>query len=528
NTIVRANGVTDIWAADPNGMARPARISATTINWSPSPFGLWTTGTLQYDGSGNVKNMGNASYVYDSLSRVTSATVYPGPYSNGTAHTQGHTYDIYGNITSVTTNGAVLTTGTSNATNRLTGMVTYDSAGNLTSWNGALYEYDAFNQMKRFKSGSEEWLYMYTADDERFWEFKVGANPRFDRFTLRGLDGKPLRVYANSDYTFGNFEDNVYRNGMIVATLTSSGAVQHLHPDYLGTPRLVSDATGRADSVQFHSYYPFGRELAGSYNASYTNRMRFTGHERDLANLSGDGDDLDYMHARHYSPLTARFLSTDPVGGWSTMPQSWNAYGYTIGNPMKYTDPYGLIICEGDTCSDGIDVTTTAPPIEIETFEIPPGSKIPQGPKRDKQPFRKLRMATIRPLGAFCPPIQPSAPPAEAGSLSANVRQVESLPALLASALVVMASWPKGPWDFKHHHTDAYQDFGNFHFGAVSAAAGMPIDLTLWGAGLVHKVLGKDPGSGVGSPLILIPPYGDDYRDQHWIKEGFMWYHYCN
>jgi RHS repeat-associated protein len=345
NSIVRANGVTDNWIADPNGIGRPAEINAFTANWGPSPFGLWTTGSFQYDGSGNVKRMGNASFLYDSLSRVTSGTVYPGPYSNGTAHTQSHTYDAYGNITTVTTNNG--TTGffvnipTSSTTNRLTGTVSYDNAGNLTSWNGANYEYDAFNQMKRFRSGSEEWLYMYDASDERFWEFKVGANPRYDRFTVRGLDGKPLRVYANPGYTWGNFEDYVYRDGMIAATLASDGTVLHQHPDHLGTPRLLSDATGRADRVQFHSYYPFGEELAGSYSAAYTNRMRFTGHERDLANIAGQGDDLDYMHARHYNLSIGKFLSTDRAGGHPSMPQSWNRYNYARNRSLSLVDPNG-------------------------------------------------------------------------------------------------------------------------------------------------------------------------------------------
>ena len=54
-------------------------------------------------------------------------------------------------------------------------LTTYDSAGNLTAWNGAAtYDYDAFNQMWRMKSGNEEWLYVYTADDQRVWTFKVG------------------------------------------------------------------------------------------------------------------------------------------------------------------------------------------------------------------------------------------------------------------------------------------------------------------------------------------------------------------
>lgn len=70
--------------------------------------------------------------------------------------------------------------------------------------------------------------------------------------------------------------------------------------------------------------------------------MKFTGHERDLANVAGDGDDLDYMHARHYSPITGRFLSVDTINGLDTLPQSWNRYAYVHGNPMTNTDPWGL------------------------------------------------------------------------------------------------------------------------------------------------------------------------------------------
>jgi RHS repeat-associated protein len=71
--------------------------------------------------------------------------------------------------------------------------------------------------------------------------------------------------------------------------------------------------------------------------------MKFTGHERDLASAGGAGDDLDYMHARHCSPLTARFLSVDPKNRYrpTSKPQLWNRYSYTSGNPLKYVDPAG-------------------------------------------------------------------------------------------------------------------------------------------------------------------------------------------
>lgn len=69
--------------------------------------------------------------------------------------------------------------------------------------------------------------------------------------------------------------------------------------------------------------------------------MKFTGHERDLASPTGVGDDLDYMHARHESPVTGRFLSVDRVNADPKEPRSWNRYSYTLANPIKYFDPDG-------------------------------------------------------------------------------------------------------------------------------------------------------------------------------------------
>jgi hypothetical protein len=52
------------------------------------------------------------------------------------------------------------------------------------------------------------------------------------------------------------------------------------------------------------------------------------------------------MHQRYHSPHLGRFLSADPLGGLLTSPQSWNRYSYTVGNPLKYTDPEGLFPIE--------------------------------------------------------------------------------------------------------------------------------------------------------------------------------------
>jgi RHS repeat-associated protein len=289
-------------------MARPASISA-----AGGGVTLWNSDSYLYDGSGNLWRMGTAWFEYDTLSRVKTGAVFPDPLGGGTQQKQTYAFDNYGNLQSISTQ-----VGTGTSTTR-------------------------FDQMTRMVNGSEEWLYMYTADDERFWSFKPadGVYSRYDRFTLRGLDGEVLREFANPDYTWTSWQDYVYRDGQLLANYLSSGQRRHFHLDHLGSPRLVTNNAGF--QVNYHVYFPFGEE-ATAFDPS-TDRMKFTGHERDLASLSGTNptaDDLDYMHARHYSPLTGRFSSTDRIRGKRATPQSWNRYAYGIGNPVKYVDPDGL------------------------------------------------------------------------------------------------------------------------------------------------------------------------------------------
>ena len=87
--------------------------------------------------------------------------------------------------------------------------------------------------------------------------------------------------------------------------------------------------------------------------------MKFTGHERDLANPGGPGDDLDYMHARHESPVTGRFLSVDPevdLEETLRLPQKWNRYSYARENPLKFNDPTGN---EENTVGGGVVVNSS-------------------------------------------------------------------------------------------------------------------------------------------------------------------------
>ena len=90
-------------ALKPTSMANPA----VTPN---AGSGGWSSGTYQYDGSGNIKAIGPDSdgvtrrYLYDELSRLTSAG-YEGPNATPGTYQSVHTYeyDSFGNRTKETT-----------------------------------------------------------------------------------------------------------------------------------------------------------------------------------------------------------------------------------------------------------------------------------------------------------------------------------------------------------------------------------------------------------------------------------------
>ncbi|MGH9341210.1 MAG: RHS repeat-associated core domain-containing protein, partial [Acidobacteriota bacterium] len=84
---------------------------------------------------------------------------------------------------------------------------------------------------------------------------------------------------------------------------------------------------------------PFGEDMTTAGNQDYFG-LRFTGHERDYHNV-GVLDDLDYMHARHYTPYVGRFLQVDQVLGTPASPQSWNRYAYANNDPVNFFDPDG-------------------------------------------------------------------------------------------------------------------------------------------------------------------------------------------
>jgi RHS repeat-associated protein len=331
NVVTHGNAVAVTQAKDSYSNLRPLSITSTGVM---PPANNWATGAYSYDGVGNVKAIGTSTFLYDKVSRLVSANVFDGLTGGGALRSQNYTFDSFGNLQSL----GSLATPTSGTKNRLNSG-TYDLAGNLTAWNGQTYEYGPFNELKHFcattpcqSGGGGDWIYLYTADNERIWAFNAAGGS--GRWTLRDLDGKVLREFGSSPWSIT--EDYIYRDGQLLAGAQTG---RYFHPDHLGSPRLVTGAG--AIKLAYHVYLPFGEEMTPiSQDAT---RLKFTGHERDLGNSGSNADDLDYMHARFNSPITGRMLSVDPVIGTFNIPQSWNRYAYVTGNPLRYTDPTGQL-----------------------------------------------------------------------------------------------------------------------------------------------------------------------------------------
>jgi hypothetical protein len=95
NTLPHANGVYEAQSQGAHNMGRPDALAA----WNASQY-LFATGTYQYDGAGNIAAIGSNAYLYDPLSRLTSGGV------QSDLRSQSYTFDVFGNMTSVTTPGA--------------------------------------------------------------------------------------------------------------------------------------------------------------------------------------------------------------------------------------------------------------------------------------------------------------------------------------------------------------------------------------------------------------------------------------
>ncbi|WP_017733375.1 RHS repeat-associated core domain-containing protein [Nafulsella turpanensis] len=133
----------------------------------------------------------------------------------------------------------------------------------------------------------------------------------------------------------------------------------YYHPDHLGSSSYITDASGEV--YQHLEYFAFGETFVEEHSNTHRTPYLYNGKELD------EETGLYYYGARFYDPQTSVWLAVDPMAEKFA---GWNAYNYTLNNPVRLTDPDGKapldIIIKGQNNSsitiktDLIDVAVDA------------------------------------------------------------------------------------------------------------------------------------------------------------------------
>jgi RHS repeat-associated protein len=115
---------------------------------------------------------------------------------------------------------------------------------------------------------------------------------------------------------------------------TPQQLVRYQISNHLGSASLELDDAGQI--ITYEEYYPFGSTSFQSVDSSRevpARRYRYTGKERD------EETGLYYHGARYYAPWLARWTAPDPAEDTD----GYNLYQYVHANPVRLTDPSGLM-----------------------------------------------------------------------------------------------------------------------------------------------------------------------------------------
>ena len=304
--------------------------------------------------------------------------------------------------------------------------------------------------------------------------------------------------------------------------------------------RARPDRAGRRP----HRRRPARRTASGRFSARDRGKRLQIQSVRSRSRQTADS--LDYMHARYYSPQIGRFFSFDPAGGSLKTPQGWNHYSYGLGNPVKYVDPYGLqagwYYLWSNTpiarFNDSTVVTASGIPLPSFNF-LGFGNFLRNIGFFNSLPFaatgspRAPRISSSSVCRALIP--RPAPPGVNLGQniLDAQGHRWNML-------WLINQVQTGGPWDYKKHSQGQFEAFGNFNYGLVTSAMGVPQDISLLAAGVYQAISRSskadwifpagaeslNPTSPFFGPL-LQPPHGDDPRDQANIAFGMVFYEQC-
>ncbi len=323
-----------------------ASITTTTAN------GQSTTESYTYDTNGNILTISKNNtlaqkYSYDSLDRLSQT------YDYETGKSDLYSYDPGGNFSSIihfdlAADGTQTYTGSTSPQyadstdwpDRMTGYggdtITYDNAGNPTSYRGATLSWQNGRELSSYVKDGATAQYVYDANGLRTKKTTAATQYTY--------------TWANGQLTHQAWGENnlhfYYDAQGAVIGFAYNGAM------YTYVKNLQGDVTGILDSagtvVANYSYDVWGKVLSATGSMAQINPLRYRGYYYDT------DTGLYYLQSRYYDPQIGRFINADDPGLIQSLSQSTvmgtNLFVYCDSNPVMYSDPSGYYNIKSFNC----------------------------------------------------------------------------------------------------------------------------------------------------------------------------------
>ena len=276
---------------------------------------------VEMDGLNNITKLGNMTYTYDYLNRLTRAS--------GNGATTDYQYDELGNLYLKVKNGQATT-------------FTYDN-DKLLSYGGNTLVYDDHNRITTLGNMSLTW-----ERDMLVSITNLGQTYTYE-YDINGLRTKKTKGTSVTNYT--------YEGDLLVKQEDGTNKVLYLYDEnsmlygliwndekYFYKRNLIGEISDIIDfngnSVVKYSYDPFGKveSVTGSKASTLgvINSMLYKGYYYDVETQ------LYWVSSRYYSPELCRWISPDSIEYLD--PESINGlnlYAYCGNDPVNYYDPSG-------------------------------------------------------------------------------------------------------------------------------------------------------------------------------------------
>ncbi len=282
------------------------------------------------------------AYAYYAAGRLRSVS-----YADGT--TESFSYDSLGNIRSF--NGASYRydepsrphwlSAIENAHTSQSIRVEHDEDGNISRKGAWTFSYDHSNLLGRvYEDGELSALYLYDESGRRVAYYDGSEGAFVYDFGLFSISGGILerRFFLGSELIASDQSpaprrlDAPQRRTAGPGMAVDARRVQFLHRDHQGSPRLSSDGYGQA--TRYYEYTAYGArrgvfDASGLPAAVPSTDIAYTGHRESRASQ------LLFTGSRYYDPQLGSFTSLDPAFQYPS------PYSYAGGDPVSGRDPDG-------------------------------------------------------------------------------------------------------------------------------------------------------------------------------------------